>query len=305
MRSFSVKLRLIYFPFLLTAAGFVLGYSILNAWLTIATSAISWKEPVTDLWGPLILPIIPLAIWLRPRIKLLSLKSRRIDLLFLYLIVASLAIGLPTILLQGYLRTSMGRLTSLQSIDKIAQIKPTKYYAAKIFYIDTAAASFENTATSGWKGGSPKFTIYIACPIFNTKPLVDTGAAARRLAPQAWACLKYTRGLSNGLSASEKREKWQDFVLATLEDFHHKDLSRLIYLDRMGDNWDREYYERAIFKSTYVTTMPRPLLILEPRFTAFEARNRNALSWVFGVFLIGALVWLGMLAIPRLDGDLS
>src|SRR5882762_5815510 len=75
MKSFSPKLRLIYYPFLLIAAGFIVAYSILNGWLTIGTTTIPLKEPVTDLWLPLVLPFILLAIWLRPRIGLLNLKT--------------------------------------------------------------------------------------------------------------------------------------------------------------------------------------------------------------------------------------
>src|SRR5258707_12439794 len=100
MKSFSLKLRLIYYPFLLAAAGFILAYSFLNGWLTIETATIPLKEIVTDLWLPLVLPFILLAIWLRPRISLLNLKTkRRNNLPLLYLIIAGFAIGIPTILL--------------------------------------------------------------------------------------------------------------------------------------------------------------------------------------------------------------
>ena len=304
MKSFSPKLRLIYYPFLLIAAGFIVAYSILNGWLTIGTTTIPLKEPVTDLWLPLVLPFILLAIWLRPRIGLLNLKTRRANNLpLLYLMIAGFAIGVPTLLLQGYLRTAMGKLTPLQSISQIRESKLTRYYTAKNVYIDTALASFKNIAqVSGKNNQYLDFTIYIACPMFDKQPVVaPPQAGLSHLLPQAWACVKYTKQVSNRLDASEKKEKWNAFVLTTLDDFNHKDLTRLVYLDRIGNTDDRDYYEKGIIKNPYITTISGPLLILEPRFTVFEARNGHKLGWVFGAFGIGALIWLIMLAIPKLN----
>jgi rhomboid protease GluP len=341
MKSFSLKLRLIYYPFLLTAAGFILAYSFLNVWLTIETAAISLKEVVTDLWLPLVLPFILLAIWLRPRIDLLNLKTKKQNNLpLLYLFIAGITIGVPTILLQDYLRTAMGKLTPLQSISQIRENKLTKYYTAKNLYIDTSLAAFKNIAiVSGKNNQYLDFTIYIACPIFDRKPAIDPAqdenakispapgtvkhladsiqidhksdgdgnnypsrrAGVSELLPQAWACVKYTKQVSNRLDKSEKKENWKVFVLTTLNDFNHKDFTRLVYLDRIGNTDDRDNYEKDIIKNPYITTIPGPLLILEPRFTTFEARNGHKLGWVFGAFGIGALIWLIMLAIPKLD----
>jgi len=78
MKSFNLKLRLIYYPFLLIATVFIVAYSILNGWLTIETTTISLKEPVTDLWLPLVLPFILLAIWLAiPKLNEFAVEKRR------------------------------------------------------------------------------------------------------------------------------------------------------------------------------------------------------------------------------------
>lgn len=351
MKSFNLKLRLIYYPFLLNAVGFILIYSFLNGWLTIQTTTISVKEEVTDLWLPLTLPFVLLAILLRSKINLLNLKPKpRLDLSkrrttradnlpLLYLIIAGFAIGIPSLLLQGYLRTSMGKLTPLQSISQIRENKLTRYYTAKNFYIDTSLASFKNISwVSGKNNQYLNYTIYIACPMFDKKPavvshedeVVKIGPAPAPLKPitdsmvidshtgqdgdsrpeksllednplpQAWTCVKYTEQISNRLGASEEKEKWKAFFESSLEDFSHKDFNQLAYLDRIGNTDDRDYYEKDIIKNPYFSTIPSPLLILEPRFTAFEARNGHKLGWVFGAFGIGALVWLIMLAIPKL-----
>jgi len=337
MKSFNLKLRLIYYPFLLIATVFIVAYSILNGWLTIETTTISLKEPVTDLWLPLVLPFILSAIWLQPRINLLNLKARRAkNLPLLYLMIAGFTIGVPTFLLQGYMRTAMGKLTPLQSISQIRENKLTKYYTAKNVYIDTSRASFKYIATvSGKNNQYLNFSIYIACPMFDKKPVIDVsqdesvkispaeGTATplskstknksdgdrgqekrdrtSDLLPQAWACVKYTKQVSNRLSKLEEKQNWDAFVDTTLNDFSHKDFTRLVYLDCIGNTDDRDYYEKDIIKNPYITTIPGPLLLLEPRVTSFEARNGHKLGWVFGAFGIGALIWLIMLAIPKLN----
>jgi rhomboid protease GluP len=335
MKSFPLKLRRIFWPFSLIAVGFILLYSFLNALLTIDNAAIPLKEEVTDLWVPLLLPFIPLLIWLRPRIKLLNLKTKRSNNLpFLYLMIAAFAIGVPAIILQGYLRTSLGKLTPLSSISQIREKKPTKYYSVSQYYIDTSFAAFQNTAeVSGKYNDRLNYTIYIVCPVFDqrlkvappvegdvkigpapapVKGLLDSlrdtrqdekaGGSVSPTLPQAWVCLNYKKQISNRLSRSEKHEQWDEFVINTLQDWHGRDPNKFSYLERIGNTEERDNYQKAILKNTFFTTIPGPLFILEPRSTAFSARNGNKLGWVFGAFGIGCLVWLIMLVIPKMDG---
>jgi len=314
MKSFRLKLRLIFLPFLLIAGATMLAYSLLNILLTIDNTAIPVKEIVTDLWIPLILPFIPLLIWLRPRIKLLNLKTKRGDnSSFFYLIIATLAIGAPTAILQGYWRTALGKLTPLAAISQIRENKPTKYYSASQYYVDTALASFQNTAVVSGKGNDRlTFTIYIACPVFDKRLLVappmgepvkisgKTEVLVSNVLPQAWACVHYEESLSNRLSSAKRHAKWEEFVTSTLTDWHQQDPNNFVYLDRIGNTEERDNYQKAILKNTFITTIPGPLFILEPRFTAFSARNGNKLGWTFGAFGISCFVWLIMLAIPKM-----
>lgn len=336
MRSFALKLRLIYIPFLLIAVGSILVYSLLNIWLTIDNTLIPLKEEVTDLWIPLFLPFVPVVIWLRPRIKLLNLSTRRSNNLpFLYVMVAAFAISVPTLILQRYLRTALGKLTPLASISQIRENKPTKYYSATQYYVDTALASFQNTAVVSGKGNTTlTYTIYIACPIFDrqpvkhvtgdesvkitpapsspARPLPDSlqvdkdqpertqAAAVNVLIPSAWACLHYQESVSNRLSRSEKHEKWDEFVTSTLQDWHQLDPNNFVYLDRIGNSEERDNYQKAIRNNTFVLTTPGPFIILEPKTTSFKDRNGHKLGWTFGALGIGGLIWLIMLAIPKM-----
>jgi rhomboid protease GluP len=297
MKFMGAKVRLIYYPFLLISIMFMLCYSLLNIWLTMDTAILPFKEELADMWIPMFLPAIPLIIWLRPRIGLASFKTKRSNNLpFLYLMVACFAIAIPSIILQDYLRKATGKLTALSSISQIRQNKPTKYYTAKFFYVDTARAAVKNIAKiSGKNNETLNWTIFIACPMF------DERLSGTEALPQAWACMKYQEHLSSRLDPSVRREKWKAFASASLNDFAHEDFIRTTYFDRIGNNEDRGYYEKDILDNPFITAFPAPLLMLEPRYTAFEARTGHKLAWAFGAYAIGAGIWLLMLVFPKLD----
>jgi rhomboid protease GluP len=327
MKSFNLKVRYILIPFLSIAAGFIAVYSFLNIWLSIDTGKIPLKEEVTDLWLPLALPIIPLLIWLNPRLKILNLttKNRRADLPFLYLFIATLAIGIPALLLQSYLRIAMGKMTPLTSISQIRVDKPTRYYRVNQYYIDTTLAAFKNTAeVSGKHNEHLNYTISIACPVYDRQVIIappsgeetkitprqDTTAAPhdkekfilpQALVPEAWICVNYKEQISNRLETAERKEKWKAFFNESIRDFRSKDLKTFNYLERIGNTDDRDNYQAAIKQNSDFSSLPAPLFILVPRYDEFKERTGNKLGWVFGAFGIIFFIWLIMLAIPKLN----
>jgi rhomboid protease GluP len=305
MKSFPLKFRHIFIPFLLVAAGFMIVYSLLNVWLSIQAQRIPLKEDTTDLWLPLTLPAIPLWIWLRSRIKILNLntKKRNSDLAFLYFAVATVAIGIPAHLLQSYLRDAMGELTPLSSISQIREARPTRYYRVNHYYIDTAGAAFKNTSTvSGKNNEYLNYTISIACPMYDGANSHDTTVNEGTTIPSAWICINYKEQISNRLESAVRKEKWKAFFTESEEDFRSRNLAAFNYLDRIGYTDDREHYRAAIEKNSGFSSLPAPLFILVPEKGAFEARTGNQLTWVFGSFGIFLFVLLIMLAIPKLSG---
>ena len=123
------KLSLIYKPFLIIAVCIIAGYSFLNWLVFIKIKAFSLNEEIIKLWIPMALPWIPLVIWLRPRIKLLNLKTtRKSDFPSLYVMMAGFAIALPTIIAQFYIETASGTRTKLEHISRIELMPETKYY---------------------------------------------------------------------------------------------------------------------------------------------------------------------------------
>jgi len=137
MNKLTEKLRLIYLPFLIISLSIIGGYTFLHWLIIIKLQLFQIKDIIVNFVVPFILTWIPVLIWLRPQIKLLSLKTKNGgDLPFLYLLIASFAIVIPTIIAQKYLETATGKLTELPNISQIDRYEATRFYKLNKYYID-------------------------------------------------------------------------------------------------------------------------------------------------------------------------
>ncbi|MGL4749529.1 MAG: rhomboid family intramembrane serine protease, partial [Shewanella sp.] len=89
------KLQLIYVPFLLLSLLFVSGYSLLHWLLLIKLQLVSIDESLVNFWLPMLLPWPLLFFYLRPRLKLCHFTKSNSR--FIYLLIASLLLAVPTI----------------------------------------------------------------------------------------------------------------------------------------------------------------------------------------------------------------
>ena len=319
MKKQSKKLRLLYLPFLIIAISVIGGYTFLN-WLIICKlQFISIKDIIVSFIIPFILPWIPILIWLRPRIKLLNLETKRdSNLPFLYQLIAAFAIAAPTIVAQAYLDTATGKLTELDNISQIDKQEATKYYTLNNCYVDKEHLSYTNKfEVSGKYSEDLNLLIYVVCPILKSKKmsedLLRKGSGNSnpviiidgKQAPddylvrdtvKAWLGIVYKDRMSNSLSSEEKEKLVKLFAQNSQYEFNNAELSKFVYLKRQGNTEDLDEYIKAI-KSSSLVSMTNTVLISvnEP----FESRNGNKFAWIFGAFGIGTFIWLIMILIPK------
>ena len=300
MANFLSKIKLIYLQFLLVAIGFIIPYSFL-IWLVVYRfSLLALNEDLINFWLPFCLPVIPVYIWLRPRIKLLVLKDKKGNLPFLYFFAACLAISAPTIVLQGYLLTATGKLTTVKNISEISQKPITKYYTVANHYIDKQHATVHRrTEVSGRNNEYLTFHLYVACPILNRAPQIDTGNNNNFNMPVAWLGTEYTKGISNHSSDTEKEQAFKELGIEAYNKLKEENLDQFVYLDHIGNNDRRKGYYAAI-KSIPQYNSAEPL-VLEAKNEPFETRNGDKFGWIFKSFGIGAGIWLIMLIFPKLN----
>lgn len=127
------------------------------------------------------------------------------------------------------------------------------------------------------------------------------GSVGATKIPAAWLGLEYKKELSNNISKEAKEDAYNDFAKATEQAFADSDVSKFVYLDRIGFNDRRRGYMHALARG--YTNLPAKPVIFEAVNAPFESRSGNNLGWILKSFGIGGLVWLIMILIPRLKED--
>ena len=287
------KINLLFKPFILTLLGLTVGYTFLHWIIFLELELFHLKEIITNFGIPIVLT--GLAAWfiLRPRFKVLNLEAKRGNWRDFYSFILWIALTIPTIIAQEYIVSATGKLTELNSVNEINKVELTKYYTIKNYYIDKNAIGVHSAFdVSGKNNESFNMHIYVALPIFEKAS--DTG----KVEPAAWLGTEYRKTISNRLEPNEKEQKYQEFANESQKDFDNKNVSDFVYLDRLRHSDKREGFIEAI--KTNQLYKPNDI-VLEAVNEPFEARNGNKLAWIFGSSLIGSIIWLIMLLIPKID----
>lgn len=292
MKGLKEKLTLLFIPFVVIAICFVGLYTFLNWLLLIKADLIPVKEDIIHIWLPLALPWIPVLVWLRPRIKLLTFKNENAS--FGYQFLAAMAITFPTIVAQEYVSTATGKLTQLHTINQFEKKEITKYYSIDQYYIDKHNIGIVNTATvSGKHNEDLNLLIYIALPILSNPADSIKGECSYFLGK------KYSQRISNRLSDKEKEDKFNAFTKESQAQFDTTNFHNFIYLEKTGRNDDHVEFDRAIKTSNYVRYKEPTVFIAhnEP----FENRNGGKLGWIFKAFGIDFTVWFIFILFPKVN----
>jgi rhomboid protease GluP len=299
MKQLGVKFQLIIKPFLIIAAATICAYSFLHWWLLIENEILVVDEPVANFVVPLVVSFAPVLIWMRPRLKLLNFAGKKVrNPAIGYLLLAWIAIWVPTFLSQEYLISATGKITRLTYISQISHHPKTKYYTLKGVYADKQQARpYTTISVSGKHNVNYDMAIYLPCPIFDNKAQLKSDTVK----PLAWLAIKYQKTIKNRLSAADKQREFNAFIKESQSDFDKRNLNNFSYLDRVGRSAEfRKYADAVTFSSVYNT----PFIILKPEWGSFEDRDTNKLLWFVGSFVAAALIFSLLIALIPLKDEL-
>ncbi|MBS1524767.1 MAG: hypothetical protein JST19_03900 [Bacteroidetes bacterium] len=107
MKDFDIKFRRILIPFLIISAGSVLTYSVLRWLIFIKYNLFTVDKEILNVVAPIFFVLIPIVIWLGPRIQLLDLsgETMRGTPFSGFMLLAMFAIAGPTMVAQVYLES--------------------------------------------------------------------------------------------------------------------------------------------------------------------------------------------------------
>lgn len=319
MDYLSSKLKLIYSRYLIIGLGSIIGFSLLNICF-FQTQLIPIDDFFYEFLIPMLLPIIPLIFWLRPRLKLLRLERKNgKDLFEFYLIVAWFAIICPFVFAQKYITSAAGQLTKLKTINSIDQRHLTKFYKLQHLYLDKAHGALQIEAkASGKHNEKLNFTVYVAIPIYNEPKPPLWGSSSTPISPKhgvqssnkidldylrpkAWLGWLMTRQINNRLSQVTKDGMYKTFLKDSYQSFIREKIYDFDYLQKIGNSKDYKNFKKGIAHAD--PGSPANPILLIPKYTPFEKRGNRQLFLTLLSFFIGSAIWLIMLTLPRFKED--
>lgn len=168
MKGSGLKIKLIYARWLIILFAFVVIYSFLHWLLFIRLQVYDIHERVVIWILPLVLPLVPVLIWLRKRMRLLNMQSSKGDRWFESLVLASLFIGGVTVAFQYLLVSATGELRTLKTPEEIALYRRAKYYVIDQYHADKSRARLQRFSyTSGKSNHTLNYETIIAVPLYN------------------------------------------------------------------------------------------------------------------------------------------
>ncbi len=287
MKDIAVKIKLVYLPFLAVSIGTILFYNLFRWTFDLKLGILPLKEDLLNFWIPFIFPWIPVLIWLRRRIRILSVKGKMDNGHFGYQFAMAAAIVAPIIVSQNYIQKASFSLISITHPSETNSYINEKYFDINSFRIDKIESlPYVTARSSGRNNEDLDYYLYLACPFENSG--------------NVWYGVEYRRNLSNRISDERKDSEYRSFIKESEREFGIYDFQKVRYFEKLGysDHWDG--FIEAI-KKKHPSVNEEKQIILVPKSDIFENRLGNTFLWIFGSFGIGAIVLFLMVVIPDID----
>ncbi|TVQ79599.1 MAG: rhomboid family intramembrane serine protease [Flavobacteriales bacterium] len=260
--------------------------------LTIQFPLIAISEDLWSLWLPLLLPWIPILIWLKPRLDILTFNDLEDRRRSLFLFISWGLIGSMLFVSQSYFTTATGKLSNLTSIDEIKSLEKFRYFRIENLSVDKhRGGSYTDFRVSGRHHENLKIDIYYAYPIrSNPSNQLET-------TPKIWYGVKFQNQINNRLAQEEKEKLIIRFHKKCARLIKHFDFNEFDYLEKNPKSSIRANYYRAIEKSIGQSA-DSSFIVLEPIQSKFEDRNGDKFMWIFRAFGIGISIIILLLLWP-------
>ncbi len=288
MKDIPKQIKIVFLPLLAVAIGTILLYSLVRWTFDIKFGPLPIKDDILDFWLPFFVPWIPITIWLRKRVRILAVAGKNDNGHFLYQFAMALAMAIPLIITQNYIKSASFQLVEVNELIEIEEQNREKYFSINTFEVNhSAALPYPTARTSGRHNDNLTYTLFFACPFEGDQA-------------NFWYGVEYKKGLSNNLDDAEKQKIYEAFIDTSLKSFQAYDFHAVSYFEKVGFSDERDGYLNAI-KDEIPDIDESNQVILIPQSGDFETRTGTTFPWIFGSLGIGLLILLFMVIIPKMD----
>ena len=288
-KPFHIKFRYLFLPFIISLICLVVGYTFLNWLIFLELKLISLKDFWVNYIFPIGLATILVFAVLRKYFKILRLETTNGNLrdFYSYLLLGILAV--PTVICQNYLVEFTGDLTEL-STPLSAEISELESYCTiSDYFIDEsqiiAGTEFK---VSGRRSENFNMRIYTLVPILENQNQENS---------ILWLGTKYKKQIKNSLSRNEKEAVFEAFALECDVKIQNTNYKKFEYFKVLGNSDDLEQY-LSVLEENQIDGSSKTILIGETE--SFSSRL-DGINWTYKSLIIGLLVWIVMIAIPKIN----
>ncbi len=268
-----------YLTFILLNIAIISLYSLFNWYYIIENKSITVLTDYSDYWIPigftLITSIIVYGITLKKE-KPGILGLIIIGLFMLFLICPQLLI------IQRYIQTNSGKITTLEHIGQLSTLPKTKYYNLKKYYADKGYTGIEEWETPDSRF-SIGYNIYLAYPIITNQ--ADTLGSNFNY----WLTKRYYTSFGR-FDAAEIRRKKKLFWEKSIRDFENTNLNDFKYIGVLDRSEDNKNFEIAAQNSKYFKSTEENYFF-EAFTVPYENRNGGKIYWIIGVFILNFIIY--------------
>ena len=179
------------------------------------------------MWLPLFFPWLPIILWLRPRLRILTFERDNDNGRFVFQMISWIMIAAMLVLSQKYLTTATGKIQDLSSISDIDKTEKTRYYKLKNFVVAPSfGGSYTDFRSSGKHNQYLNFNSYFVTPILkdSAEVIFDT--------PKYWYGVKFKKQISNKISDAEKESMYKAFYADCIDEMNKLDFHSLDHFER-------------------------------------------------------------------------
>lgn len=282
----SIKLKLVFFPFLWSSLLTIFLYCVIRWILDIHLNIWPLKDTFWDGVIALILSSAIVFAYMRPKIKLLRFKlfEEKSSNVFYFMMILSL---FPTIVTsQAYLSKVSHDTIEVSHVEEVRRYPKKTYFQITTFPVSKQEVKFSiDTRVPSKSKTILRVYLYIALPFLASENI--------------WLGERFSTDIDNNLSEQEQHQQINAFINSKIPEYINSDLSSIDYFEKLKNSDLQAGYLQAI-KSTCQQVECEPLILVARAGTLSEAATEELIKAI-RFLIIGMAICLAMILRAEVD----
>jgi len=282
----SIKLKLVFFPFLWSSLSTIFLYCVIRWILDIHLNIWPLKDTFWDGIIALMLSSAIVFTYMRPKIKLLRFKlfEEKSSNVFYFMMILSL---FPTIVTsQAYLSKVSHDTIEVSHVEEVRRYPKQTYFQITTFPVSKQEVKFSiDTRVPSKSKTILRVYLYIALPFLASENI--------------WLGERFSTDIDNNLSEQDQHQQINAFINSKIPEYINSDLSSIDYFEKLKNSDLQAGYLQAI-KSTCQQVECEPLILVARAGTLSEAATEELIKAI-RFLIIGMAICLAMILRAEVD----